>query len=121
MYGPQRAFLPLLVARDEIGVQSARAFFMRIERDRPDWFAREAIGKEIAVALARIKPLPPSPARRPPRLRRSAIAAAGTPVPPALRKSRAPRRPAAQQPDRAAAVAQEDPLSILFFSQQPGR
>ncbi len=88
IYGPQRAFLPLLVARDEIGEQSARAFFTRIERDRPDWFAREAIGEEIAVVLAGIKPLPPSPVRRPRLLRKS-----------------------------AAAAAQEDPISILFFSQ----
>ena len=84
MYGPQRAFLPLLVVRDETGLQTARALFARIERDRPDWFAREAIGKEIAVALAHSRPAPPPPVRRPPRLRRSAAAAAAQENPPSV-------------------------------------
>ncbi len=118
IYGPQRAFLPLLITRDEVGVQTTRALFARIERNRPDWFEPDAIRKEIAVALARSKPVP-RPVRRPPFRSRIATTAAApaSSAPPPVRKRATPRRSVVQKTARQPAAASEGPFSLLFLSQ----
>ena len=115
-YGPQRAFLPLLITRDETGPQAARALFARIQRNRPNWFASEAIREEIAVALATIKE--PAPIHRAAVASGAPIAAADKPPLPSRRKGLPPRPGPAKTPIAASAgVAKEAPVQIFLFGQ----
>jgi uncharacterized membrane protein YfcA len=116
IYGPQRAFLPLMVARDETGVQTVRAFFVRIERDRPDWFAAADIEEEIAAVLARSAPVP-LPERRPPQRRPAAVAAAADSKRPSVRQRTVGRSPTTQNTIPTAATTTESSLSSFFFDQ----
>lgn len=60
-YGPQRAFLLLVVDHDEVGPMPAPALFARLTRSQPNWFDPVDMQADITRVLARTSTEPKAP------------------------------------------------------------